>query len=891
MSSGEHNPGGTPALTPGVMVAQYRIEARIGVGGMGTVYRAHDTRLHRPVAIKVLSDEWADAAARRRFQREAQTVSSLNHPHILTVHDAGEFEGRQYLVTEFVDGGTLKDWARQGRRSWREVVELLTGVADGLAAAHQAGILHRDIKPANILVSHSGYAKLADFGLAKLDAAASGDTTRTLTEGPTRQGVIVGTIAYMAPEQSLGQKADARSDVFSFGVVLYELLAGKRPFAGASELEILQSILHSTPEPLPATVPHELRTAISKALEKNPAERYQSAPELVVDLKRIQRGQPGSAAVTPRGKGWAIASATAAVVLIASGVAWNLWRQDYFWTNPLDGAKVEFLTDFEGDEGDAVISPDGRLFAFLSDREGSLDAWAGQIGSGPFINFTKGQVAFGFGLVPRLGFSRDGSQVWISEGVTPQFYSSSVAPAMGGSFRPFIMGMNPAWSWDGSQIAYHTPDPGDPIFIADRNGNNPRRIFGDKPAVHCHYLTWSPDGRFIYFVKGFPGTEETDIWRVPVSGASAEPERITNHNAHVSHLAWLDSRTLIYSASAEDGAGQWLWAVDVEHRIPHRVSGITERYLSVSVSSSIPKKLVATVARPSASLWTIPIAASVQTAAARVELPAGVPNALVHGPSVAGDRLLFRASKGGADGLWGVENGRALEVWRGSEGGVIAPPAISRDGRNVAFSYRKGGRSGLYVMNVNGTNVRTLLNPADYDVRGMASWSPDGQWIAISANQGEGARVYKVPAGGGPPIPLLETPSYNPVWSPDGGLIVFSEQQGGGQREVHAITPDKARVDIPRIQVSYTTSTPYRFLPGRRELVFLQPRNVAQGPVQPSEAQWDFFLMNLETGQSRRLTRLGPGWTVQSFDISPDGTRIIFDRVRQDSDVALMELR
>src|SRR2546422_11522058 len=179
---------------------------------MGVVYRARDTRLNRPVAIKFLSDELADAATRRRFQREAQMASSLNHPHILTVYDAGEFEGRQYLVTEFIDGGTLEDWVREEKRTWPQIVELLTGIADGLAAAHAAGILHRDIKPANILVARNGYAKLADFGLAKLAEDAKTDATETLTAGRTRPGGILGTIAYMSPEQASGRALDTRSD-------------------------------------------------------------------------------------------------------------------------------------------------------------------------------------------------------------------------------------------------------------------------------------------------------------------------------------------------------------------------------------------------------------------------------------------------------------------------------------------------------------------------------------------------------------------------------------------------------------------------------------------------------------------------------------------------------
>ena len=278
------------ALSVGTRLGPYEIVALIGVGGMGEVYRARDTKLNRPVAIKFLSDEIADASARRRFQREAQMASSLNHPHILTVYDIGELDGRQYLVTEFVDGGTLKDWAKAEKRTWRQIVELLVGVADGLAAAHAAGITHRDIKPVNVLVAKNGYAKLADFGLAKLaERATPEEVTRTLTDIATRPGVIVGTIAYMSPEQGSGRAVDARSDIFSFGVLLFELLAGRRPFAGATDLEVLQAIIHGAPQPLTADVPAALRVVVEKALEKDPADRYHAMREMVVDLRRLAR--------------------------------------------------------------------------------------------------------------------------------------------------------------------------------------------------------------------------------------------------------------------------------------------------------------------------------------------------------------------------------------------------------------------------------------------------------------------------------------------------------------------------------------------------------------------------------------------------------------------------
>jgi serine/threonine protein kinase/tetratricopeptide (TPR) repeat protein len=313
-------------IASGTAIGPYRIDGLLGSGGMGVVYRAIDLRLHRPVAIKFLAANLLDAATRERFQREAQMASALNHPHILTVHDVGEFGGREYLVTELVDGGTLEDWARgvHGRRDWRRIVELLVGVGDALATAHEAGILHRDVKPANVLVSKSGHAKLADFGLAKSVGDGTGRTSHTAA------GVAIGTVAYMSPEQAEGRELDARSDVFAFGVLLYELLDGRAPFPGRTDLEIMQSILHTAPRPLSDELPEALRSIVDKSLEKDPAERYQTMRDLVVDLKRVLRK---SAESTPaarsapakrhRSRSWMIgAGLFVAVVIATASTAW-----------------------------------------------------------------------------------------------------------------------------------------------------------------------------------------------------------------------------------------------------------------------------------------------------------------------------------------------------------------------------------------------------------------------------------------------------------------------------------------------------------------------------------------------------------------------------------------
>jgi serine/threonine-protein kinase len=309
-------------------VGSYSVLSVLGSGGMGVVYKAVDAKFNRTVAIKFLSQALVDSDSRRRFLREAQTASSLNHPHILTVHDIGETDGRHYLVTEFVDGGTLRDWRNAAERSWLDIVDLLIGVADALAVAHDAGIVHRDLKPENILVSSSGYAKLADFGVAKVGSPNNqrGAAGPAITTGP---GAILGTIGYMAPEQLVGGAADARSDIFSFGVVLHEMLSGRRPFAAANSLEELQRTIHGTPAALPDTVPPPLRGAIERALRKLPQDRHSTMRELLADLRRVARlgALDGAPSVAVRRIRHRVMLTVAALLLAAAVAGFAVLRQ------------------------------------------------------------------------------------------------------------------------------------------------------------------------------------------------------------------------------------------------------------------------------------------------------------------------------------------------------------------------------------------------------------------------------------------------------------------------------------------------------------------------------------------------------------------------------------
>ncbi len=490
--SGQPAPAGAPALTgptvigPRAQIGPYRIERLLGAGGMGEVFLAVDTKLNRPVAIKFLSTGLADVAARQRFQREAQMASSLNHPHILTVHDAGEFEGRQYLVTEFVDGGTLQSWVRQEKRGWRQITELLTGVADGLATAHAAGILHRDIKPANILVAKNGYAKLADFGLAKLQEPSDSGGIRTVTEGQTRPGVLMGTIPYMSPEQASGCAVDSRSDIFSFGIVLYEAFGGERPFTGTTDREVLQSIIRATPPPLSDTVPAGLRSIVEKSLESDPADRYQSMRELTVDLRRMVRQKSGEHAVAevvkPKRHAWLPwASMAFATILVVGFIAWVFAnRHPATAENPLSNAQFARLTDFEGAETNPAISPDGKFVAFISERSGTFDIWLIQANGSSLANLTRGRIGDARGPLRAIGFSSDGSEVW--NGGT-ESRRLMLWPLMGGAPHNFLgeHAAEVAWSPDGTRLVYHRWEPGDPTFVADHNGAE-RTSDTEKPA-------------------------------------------------------------------------------------------------------------------------------------------------------------------------------------------------------------------------------------------------------------------------------------------------------------------------------------------------------------------------------------------------------------------------
>jgi len=758
---------------PRRLVERYEIEGKLGEGGMGVVYRALDTRLNRPVAIKFLSNDLADAAARHRFQREAQTASSLNHPHILTVYDAGELDGRQYLVTEFVDGGTLKTWVRSAKRTWRQIIELLAGPADGLAVAHAAGILHRDIKPDNVLVSQSGYAKLADFGLAKLAEGADADLSRTLTEGRTRPGIIIGTIPYMSPEQASGRPVDARSDIFSFGVLLYEMLGGRRPFTGNTDLQVLQAIQHSPAEPLGDDVPLLLRSAVEKALEKDPAERYQSMRDLVVDLKRATRQTVSEAAPLPTGSGkpssrpwqW-IAIGAAALAAVAGGAAWTILRPRLSDSAP----RLEYtqLTNFADSAVAPTLSPDGRMLAFIRGEntfEGPGDVYVKLLPNGDPVQLTHDSAS---GKEGPVAFSPDGSRIAFTNGGSG-----------GGTWTTSVLGGEPTrlvarasgLSWiepvPGQRRVMFSSIPGDGIhmgiFESTESRSELRTVYmpaGPNGMAHRSFL--SPDHRSVLVVE-----MDLDSWQpcrlVPFNGSSAGT-RVGPQPAQCTDAAWSPDGKWMYM-SANTGDGYHIWRQRFPDGMPERVtSGATEEQgLSFDPDG---RSFVTSVGASQSTLWVHDAKGDRQITS----------EGFAFLPSFSGDgKTLYylvrsRASRRFVSGeLWSanLETGHATRLLPDY---LTEHYNVSADGKRVVFlSVDEAGHSQIWLAPLDASSPPRRLASTEYADRAL--FDPHGG-VLFAGGDGGVYYLYHVNEDGTGLRKLLPgTVSFLYAISPDGKAV------------------------------------------------------------------------------------------------------------------------
>ena len=875
-------------LAPGTKLGPYEVIAPLGAGGMGEVYRGRDLKLNREIAIKVLPDLVArDPDRLARFRREAQLLAALNHPNIAHVHGLEDSGGVPALIMELVEGPTLAEKISEAAAAPRgpgmpldQALPIARQLAEALEAAHGSGIVHRDLKPENIKLTSSGTVKVLDFGLAKTVGDRSKGPDALQAPTVTIEGVVVGTVAYMSPEQARGLPVDKRTDVWAFGCVLYEMLAGGKPFPGQTQSDVMASVLQRSPEwdALPAGLPGPVLRLLHRCLEKDPKLRLRDMGDAQLELEDADKAPvPGLEPKSPRPYSWGAWLAAGLLVLMAAAAGWLiLFRRPP--QNPLANAHFTRLTDWEGVERDAAISPDGKFVAFVSDRDGPFDIWLAELGSGEFVNLTHGKEPNLDFVLPVVGFAKGGSELWIHDAVpgTPL----RLIPLMGGEPRTFLANspakmppVNAAWSVDGSRLVYHTSDPGDPMYVADHTGGNPRQIFiNTDPGMHNHWPVWSPDSRWIYFARGNPVAATFDLWRISPSGG--KPERLTHHASWVARPAPIGRNAVLYVARDEDGSGPWLWALNPDDKSTRRVSFGLEQYTSVAASAD-GRRLVATVANPSANLWSVPI---LDHPAGESEVtPFKVPTVRALAPRFSGSSLFYLSSHGTGDGLWRYDQQKAIEIWKGADGPLFGAAAISPDASQVAIGLRTEGKLRLYLITSDGANLRRIAD--EIEIQGAASWSPDGQWIITGGRDARGLGLFKIPVAGGPPTRIVAGQAFNPVCSPDGALIVYTGANVGADAPLLAVRPDGSAVALPRIRV-LRDGVRARFLPGGKALVYMQGRSAAQ----------DFWLLDLPSKKIRPLTHLQNPSAMLTFDIAPDGKHIVFDRLRENSDLVLIDL-
>ncbi|MGB7844576.1 MAG: hypothetical protein WBL63_03105 [Candidatus Acidiferrum sp.] len=576
---------------------------------------------------------------------------------------------------------------------------------------------------------------------------------------------------------------------------------------------------------------------------------------------------------------WTFALALTLVgVGLAIGAGLWLQRTEYFWRSPIAEARFQTVTDFDGVAQAAAVSRDGHFVAFLSDRDGQMDVWVTQAGSGQFHNLTLGSAPELVNpSVRTLGFSPDGSLVtfWVRKqnGSSGGDISIWAVPTLGGQPKPYLEGVAEFdWSHDGSRLAYHTPGPGDPLFVSDGNRQSEGRpIFTAPAGLHCHFPLWAPDAAFIYFVQGtLP--DKLDIWRMTPTGGT--PERITSHNGRVSHPVFLDRRTLVYLASDPDGSGPRLYSLDVERRNPHRLTSALDRYTSLAGSAD-GRRLVATLATPKRTLWRFRIddSPAKESAATRISLTTSTG----FSPRLGPNYLLYVSTTGTSESIWKLANGTETELWNGQGARVFGGPAISPDGQHIAFSVRQHEQTLLYVMRADGTNARIVTD--SLDLQGAPAWAPDGQSITSAVDDHGVPHLYRVPVDGRSPALFVPEYSVDPAWAPDGRFVVYSGPDIGTTFTVKAVTAEAAAHPLRALTLP-RGARHLAFLPGGRALVLLR------GEIQHK----NLWLIDLETGAERQLTSLTPDFDIRDFDISPDGREVVLERMQDRSDVVLLDL-
>jgi Tol biopolymer transport system component/predicted Ser/Thr protein kinase len=783
----------TSGISPGSRLGPYEIVSLAGVGGMGEVWKARDTRLKRFVALKVLPRELvADPERKQHLVREARAASALNHPNIVTVYEIGQAEGVDFIAMEYVEGKTIE--AAIGRHGLKlsDALKIAVQIADALAKAHAAGIVHRDLKPGNVMVAADGRVKLLDFGLAKLTEAAPPGSSE---QPATRPGMILGTPQYMAPEQIEGQPADHRTDIFAFGCVLYELLTGHRAFHGDSAMSTLAAILHDDPDPIGGEVPHDVDRLVRRCLRKDPARRFQHLDDVKVELEELKEESDSgrlaeSCAPKPRMFGatrrWYVAAAVIILAVLGGYGVSRLFPGRHGETAG-SAPRITRMTT-EPSTFWPAVSPDGKLVAYVAGRGGQdWGIWVQHVGGGTAVRVTEGLVN------DNIAFSADGSKIYYpSMSDPPGIYE---VPVLGGETRLTIPGArNIQPSPDGKWLAYAR---GPTVYVQPTAGGEARELTSGYVAPeYTSRLVWSPDStRLLVSVEQGGGMT---LAAIPLDGSKQEPGHAFLGNLNrrgfgslnmLRLYAWLPGDDIVFSARYGDATNLW--------RIPRVLAAeaepkpVTAGPWDAHMADVRGKYLVFANLRYTNQIWRLPADLN----AGRVlGNPQRVTAELVEAqfPDVRrdGSLLAYVNRKGGGQGvcLFDLRTGKERTLVMTDQESAYS--TFSPDGSRVAYGY-SGPRWPVFVISTAGGAAKSIG-----DVQGrIRGWSSDGRFLLLWRGKGTVGAV-ELSTGRVTDIVQADFPLEGPRFSPDSRWIAFLSREADAKPRLW-IAPFRGAETVP----------------------------------------------------------------------------------------------
>ena len=862
---------------------------------MGVVYKARDTNLDRFVAIKVLpAEKVSDPERKQRFVQEAKAASSLNHPNIITIYDIGQAEGVDYIAMECVSGKTLDRLIPRHGMRLNEALKCAVQIADALARAHAAGIVHRDLKPGNIMVNEHGLVKVLDFGLAKLTEPTSGsEDDATLTMRPaTEEGKIVGTVAYMSPEQAEGKKVDARSDIFSFGSVLYEMVTGGQAFHGDTKASTLAAILKDNPRPASQQVdeiPREVERLISRCLQKEVNRRCQHMDDVKIVLEELKEESDSGVLGTAAGSGpkprrhltWAL-SVAAALLTVTVGV-WLVRSKNEV---PEVSLAVP-LTSYPGSEDGPSFSPDGTQVAFAWDgeKQDNSDIYVKQIGIEPPYRLTNDPA-------------RDYSPAWSPDGrliaflrdLSPGKTAIMLIPQRGGSERivtelngslgPLPYGPYLSWTPDSKWLVGATSTIGQHggglhLYSTETGEerpltNPPVEEIGDTaPAV-------SPDGRTLVFSRVSPDFFNVTLWLLHL-GAGYQPlgkeERVQTDNMTNAGAAWLpDGREFVFGSGTGTNFGLWRIAVS-NGAIPKRIN-LDASNVSVPAISRVGNRLAFATQKVDLNIWRVDLKGAGQKPGVPFRFIASTQTEQYPAYSPDGRRIAFMSDRSGTQEIWICDGDGSKTLQLTSFGGAaIYGPSWSPDSQNIALTVaQKGMKEDIYVVSVNGGVPRRMTTDPAEDK--WPYWSHDGKWIYFSSTRSGREEIWKMSSRGGEAAQITRDSGDIPQESPDGKYLYYMKGWPA------AVSVWRATVDgSQEAKVLDSMDPGGGWTVGKEGIYFFRT------PDKMGHSEMCFY--EFATGQTRKIvTTQRP---LQSrIVVSPDGRTILYPQFDESGSVLML---